>query len=380
MEMFNDTFGNVTSLSSTPQTMTLKQCIGDASRVAYLPTDCVNASSLDYEEFDEESLQLQQVVKIVVPTFFGIIGLSGLLGNALVVLVVAANPQMRSTTNLLIINLAVADLLFVIFCVPFTATDYVLPSWPFGDLWCKFVQYMIVVTAHASIYTLVLMSLDRFLAVVHPIASMSIRTERNALFAIIFLWIIITTTAIPVAVTHGEVMQVWQGESNSACIFLYQDYNLVGFQVSFFLSSYVIPLALISMLYVAMLARLWKGAPGGRVSAESRRGKKRVTRMVVVVVLAFAICWLPIQLILVLKSLKLYETTTIKVIMQVAAHVLAYMNSCVNPFLYAFLSDNFRKAFRKKCGCSSPVHYYNKDTRRPTATTTAITTNAFIDL
>lgn len=53
--------------------------------------------------------------------------------------VVAANPLMRSTTNLLIINLAVADLLFVIFCVPFTATDYVLPSWPFGDTWCKFV-------------------------------------------------------------------------------------------------------------------------------------------------------------------------------------------------------------------------------------------------
>ncbi|XP_063709468.1 allatostatin-A receptor-like isoform X1 [Culicoides brevitarsis] len=383
MEMFNDTFGNVTSLSSTPQTMTLKQCIGDASRVAYLPTDCVNASSLDYEEFDEESLQLQQVVKIVVPTFFGIIGLSGLLGNALVVLVVAANPQMRSTTNLLIINLAVADLLFVIFCVPFTATDYVLPSWPFGDLWCKFVQYMIVVTAHASIYTLVLMSLDRFLAVVHPIASMSIRTERNALFAIIFLWIIITTTAIPVAVTHGEVMQVWQGESNSACIFLYQDYNLVGFQVSFFLSSYVIPLALISMLYVAMLARLWKGAPGGRVSAESRRGKKRVTRMVVVVVLAFAICWLPIQLILVLKSLKLYETTTIKVIMQVAAHVLAYMNSCVNPFLYAFLSDNFRKAFRKVVWCLGPPsmhHGYGPATTNITKSTRAGNGTSHVDI
>lgn len=88
---------------------------------------------------------------------------------------------MRSTTNLLIINLAVADLLFVIFCVPFTATDYILPMWPFGDLWCKFVQYMIVVTCHASVYTLVLMSLDRFLAVVHPITSMSIRTEKNAL-------------------------------------------------------------------------------------------------------------------------------------------------------------------------------------------------------
>lgn len=54
--------------------------------------------------------------------------------------VVTANQQMRSTTNLLIINLAAADILFVIFCVPFTATDYVLPEWPFGDLWCKFVS------------------------------------------------------------------------------------------------------------------------------------------------------------------------------------------------------------------------------------------------
>lgn len=107
---------------------------------------------------------------------------------------------MRSTTNLLIINLAIADLLFVFFCVPFTATDYMLRAWPFGDYWCKIVckfvfcdnvlfndyysfkvQYMIVVTCHASVYTLVLMSLDRFLAVVHPIRSMSLRTERNAI-------------------------------------------------------------------------------------------------------------------------------------------------------------------------------------------------------
>ncbi|EDS43266.1 allatostatin receptor [Culex quinquefasciatus] len=118
--------------------------------------------------------------------------------------------------------------------------------------------------------------------------------------------------------------------------------------VSFFLSSYVVPLTLISMLYIGMLARLWKsGAPGGRVSAESRRGKKRVTRMVVVVVLAFAICWCPIQVILVLKSFEVYEVTHSSIITQIVAHVLAYTNSCINPVLYAFLSDNFRKAFRK---------------------------------
>lgn len=168
----------------------------------------------------EDEGSLEKIVSTVVPVFFGIIGLAGLLGNALVVLVVSANPGMRSTTNLLIINLAVADLLFVVFCVPFTATDYVLTRWPFGDIWCKVVQYLIVVTAHASIYTLVLMSLDRYLAVVHPVASMGIRTERNAFKCIILLWVLILSTAAPVAICHSEHQYSHRGRSQSSCVFL----------------------------------------------------------------------------------------------------------------------------------------------------------------
>jgi allatostatin receptor len=74
-------------------------------------------------------------------------------------------------------------------------------------------------------------------------------------------------------------------------------------QIMFFATSYVTPLALICGLYLCMLLRLWRGvAPGGHVSAESRRGKKRVTRMVVVVVAIFAICWFPIQVGLLVKT------------------------------------------------------------------------------
>lgn len=62
-------------------------------------------------------------------------------------------------------------------------------------------------------------------------------------------------------------------------------FNFYFSQISFFLSSYIVPLTLISILYVGMLIRLWHSAPGSKVSAESRRGKKRVTRMVVFVVL-----------------------------------------------------------------------------------------------
>ena len=78
--------------------------------------------------------QMEQVVSIVAPIFFGLLFLVGFLGNLLVVLVVTFNRQMRNTTNLLIMNLAVADILFVALCVPISAFQYAAPHhWPFGD-------------------------------------------------------------------------------------------------------------------------------------------------------------------------------------------------------------------------------------------------------
>ncbi|KAH8418327.1 hypothetical protein KR009_000731 [Drosophila setifemur] len=349
---------------------------GNASGNNFPFTSDHNAN--DSMEYDPESVALERIVSTIVPVFFGIIGFAGLLGNGLVILVVVANQQMRSTTNLLIINLAVSDILFVIFCVPFTATDYVLPEWPFGNMWCKFVQYMIVVTCHCSVYTLVLMSFDRFLAVVHPVTSMSLRTERNATLAIMCAWITIVTTAIPVALSHSVRNYQYHGAAGTACVFSTEEevWSLVGFQVSFFLSSYVAPLTLICFLYMGMLARLWKSAPGCKPSAESRKGKRRVTRMVVVVVLAFAICWLPIHVILVMKALNLYGGSHLSVIIQIISHVVAYTNSCINPILYAFLSDNFRKAFRKVVWCGSPPplmtnHQVTKITRTATGNGTS---------
>lgn len=100
-------------------------------------------SSLERNEFSADNdtensrlAQLEQVVSIVVPIFFSIVVFIGFFGNNLVILVVTFNKQMRNTTNLLILNLAVADLLFIVCCVPFTATSYALPhNWPFGDVW-----------------------------------------------------------------------------------------------------------------------------------------------------------------------------------------------------------------------------------------------------
>lgn len=286
-------------------------------------TDCINSMEDPYPYGAGPNEVLLKWISIVVPILFGIIVVVGFFGNALVVIVVFCNPQMRSTTNLLIINLAIADLLFITFCVPFTAWDYAFPYWPFGDAWCRIVQYLIVVCAYASIYTLVLMSLDRYLAVAHPIQSMSIRTERNAYYAIFIMWMTIFVACIPALITHGVFVDSFASSPYSVCIFLGQ-YNQSIFQVCFFLSSYVIPITIILILYMLMLKRLWFGAvPGGHMSVESVRSKRRVTRLVVVVVIIFAFCWCPIQIVLVLKSFDKYDVfNTTKLIIQITSHIL----------------------------------------------------------
>ncbi|XP_076055529.1 allatostatin-A receptor-like [Oratosquilla oratoria] len=302
----------------------------------------------------EDSFEYTLILSIVVPIIFSIIVLVGLFGNTLVVIVIIVNKTMRSTTNYLIFSLAVADLLFIVFCVPFTASDYILSSWPFGIIWCKTVQYLTYVTAYTSVYTLLLLSLDRFLAVVHPIAAMSIRVERNAIYAIVGTWTIILTSCIPLYQAHGIQTVTLDGgrELYQHCSFLNDEYNHPAFQIGFTFTMYFVPLTVIVVLYLLILNRLWYGVvPGGNRSAENVRGKKRVTRMVVIVVVTFIVCWFPIQIVLLLKSLDLYKMSTPKIILQIAAQVLAYINSCVNPILYAFLSDPFRKAFRKVIAC-----------------------------
>jgi len=173
-----------------------------------------NESSLDnilfFDDFSLESLAphekstLETVVSIVVPITFGIVFIVGLIGNSFVIWT-ASKRHMRSPTNILIVSLAIADLLFIIFCVPNTAVDYVTNKWLFGEAWCKLVQYVIVVTVYVSVYTLALLSLDRFIVVICNETLTTFRTNRNALVVAIFLWILTLLSCLPVISVHGTV-------------------------------------------------------------------------------------------------------------------------------------------------------------------------------
>ncbi|XP_060616943.2 G-protein coupled receptor 54-like isoform X2 [Anolis sagrei] len=308
------------------------------------------------EEEEEETSPPFLTDAWLVPVFYALIMLLGLVGNALVIYVISKHRQMRTATNFYIANLATTDIIFLVCCVPFTATLYPLPSWVFGDFMCKFVNYLQQVTVQATCITLMAMSVDRCYATLYPLQSLRYRTPQVAMAVSIAIWIGSFILSLPMAVYHRTEVGYWYGlrtycieaftsKSQERCFILYT-----------FLAVYLLPLLTICLCYTIILKRIGRPVVEPvdhdyqvqHLSERSAAMRARISKMVVVIVLLFTICWGPIQFYLLFQGFYLhfqanYETYKIKT----WANCMSYANSSLNPIVYAFMGDSFRKSFKK---------------------------------
>ncbi|CAP35041.2 Protein CBR-NPR-9 [Caenorhabditis briggsae] len=289
----------------------------------------------------------------------------GLIGNALVV-IVAFGRQMRNSTNTLIIGLAISDLMFLLLCVPFTAIDYAVPTWIFPEWTCSMinffqVSYWLHTSAYCSVWTLTLMALDRFLAVVYPVESITVRTPRNTMIALFILYTIIVCSQIPVGRMHGIYVYDFILEKRSTCAILtiataeatpavartyFMTFNLFGYVL--LLESLLLGEKRKGKLLLIKVAN--RDSSSIRRRPEATAAKRKVTRLVLCVLITWALCWLPLNVCFFMSGLAYPEPLVIShgvimVIVQIASQVLAYTNSCLNPILYALMSHSFREGF-----------------------------------
>ncbi|XP_041643533.1 KISS1 receptor b isoform X1 [Cheilinus undulatus] len=296
----------------------------------------------------------------LVPTFFGLIMLVGLVGNSLVIHVVTKHQQMKTITNFyiglsffcLVVNLATTDILFLVCCVPFTATLYPLPSWIFGEFMCRLVNYLQQVTAQATCITLSAMSVDRCYVTLYPLQSLRHRTPRMALAISVSIWIGSLLLSIPVAVYQRLKDGYWFGPQ-TYCSEVFPSAHLQrAFIIYSFLSVYLLPLLTITACYAFMLKRMGQSSvnpvdSGYQLQAQAVRAaavRARVSRMVVVMVVLFLICWGPIQICILLQAFGFRSYILYK--LKIWGHCMSYSNSSINPLVYAFMGNNFRKAFK----------------------------------
>ncbi len=101
------------------------------------------------------------VYKYIVPALFGMTTVTGMIGNILVILVITTQRKMQTVVNILLLNLAIADISFLIICPPFTAFAFAVDTWTLGNVACKVFHYLLNVTVYVTIYTLVTISLVR---------------------------------------------------------------------------------------------------------------------------------------------------------------------------------------------------------------------------
>lgn len=188
---------------------------------------------------------------VIVPVIFGCIFFLGVVGNSLVIIVIGKIKarRNRSTTNIFILNLSIADILFLLFCVPFQATIYSLPEWIFGAFLCKCVHYLVMVCMLVSIFTLVAMSVDRYIAVVHSKKSPCIRNRRNALIGVCVIWALSFIFSIPVA-QHQILTDHPEAPNSSFCWEAwYASASKHTYKVTILVIGYLLPLGLIICCY-----------------------------------------------------------------------------------------------------------------------------------
>ncbi|NWJ08347.1 GALR2 protein, partial [Crypturellus undulatus] len=284
-----------------------------------------------------------QPESVIVPLLYLLIFLVGTVGNCLVLAVLLRNGQVNNTTNLFILNLGVADLCFILFCVPFQATIYTLEGWVFGPFLCKAVHFFIFLTMYASSFTLATVSLDRYLAIRYPLHSRELRTPRNALLAICLIWALSFVFSGP----YLSYYQEFQVANLTVCHPIWEISRRKVMDICTFVFSYIIPVLILSLTYVRTIRYLWRSVDPLQDMSESKKAKRKVTTMIIIVAVLFCLCWLPHHLVILCVWFGYFPLNHVTYVLRILSHLISYANSCVNPIVYALVSKHFRKGFKK---------------------------------
>ncbi len=323
-----------------------------------LPTvssdECVSTVMGDPNSTANDSSGFQRYSDVTVlawtVTFSGLyflICVLGIVGNGLVIFVVIRYTKMKTVTNMYILNLAVADLCFLV-GLPFLIVTMNMQRWLFGFHMCKLFLVLTSINWFTSVFTLCVMSADRYMAVCHPVRSMQYRTPFTSRIVCVCVWTASLLVMIP-------IMMYAKGKDGS-CTIEWPTNQVLSPQTAFIwytmLLGFAIPVALISVFYALVIARLKTVGPRNK-SKEKKRSHRKVTKMILTVIAVYVVCWLPywvFQVTLTFVDMPMWHVPVFQGIT-----VLSYANSMINPIVYAFLSDNFRKAFLKAFKCAAPA-------------------------
>ncbi|XP_063951634.1 somatostatin receptor type 5-like [Lytechinus pictus] len=272
--------------------------------------------------------------------------LVGSLANIMVLYVVLRFKKMHNVINYSFANLALADLLgLLIDAVP--AIVLTLKSYSLSDPGCRTLLYIPWTIRQAACLTLAYLAFDRYRLIIHPTSSVRSRSPPFVLTVLAVLWIVSSIVQLPTAILTGL-------DKDGRC----REYLPVRGGGWYYwvkiLTIYVIPLAVITISYFKIWRRLSipRGAGHSRGSIKMRTFRKRSARRILVIVFFFAITWFPILVVHIWPHYdpNITEDTPRYGYVHRLTNFVLYVSMMLNPFLYAFAGEGFKKHFRTFAG------------------------------
>ncbi|XP_013391393.1 allatostatin-A receptor [Lingula anatina] len=303
---------------------------------------------------DSEALA---VAAVLFPVLMGIVLTVGILLNALVVCVTLSTNAIMTCASSLFLNLAVSDLVFLVFCLPIQCAYFASQlNLHLGRMTCKLLYFIQYTTLGASIYTMTVISVFRLFAVVLPLKSFGRLTCRHAVVSSLVVWIFVSLVNIPILIYYDEPDQ-----KPGIHICTLHMSTMLPFYLNVFIMTgmdFFLPLVVTGFASLYLLWELCKSPilQPRRYSINSTKAcdtcihtrNKQLVVLIGAVDLSFLICWGPAQILFIMIAAG-YQIPRIldQAILAVIVYSLAFGHSCVNPILYNFASRGFRRATRK---------------------------------
>ncbi|XP_006133220.2 C-C chemokine receptor type 8-like [Pelodiscus sinensis] len=278
---------------------------------------------------------------LFLPIVYCLVFVVCLVGNALVVCVLLTRKKVTTMTDVCLLNLAISDLLFVV-PLPFQA-HYASEEWIFGNALCKIMTGIYYIGFYSSIFFITLMSIDRYIAIVHAVYAMRVRTASCGIIISLILWVMASLAAVPSMVFNQEV----EIEQSLTCIPKYPPGQetwrfFTQFEVN--VLGLLIPLSILIYCYSHILKNLQRC---------KNRKKIKAIKMIFIIVVIFFLFWAPFNIVLFLDSLQNLhvisdcETSKRLALALQLTESISFIHCCLNPVIYAFAGEMFKTHLQK---------------------------------
>ncbi|KAM4711437.1 2-oxoglutarate receptor 1-like [Anableps anableps] len=274
---------------------------------------------------------------------YGIIFIVGLVGNIMSISVYLAKLRPWKSSSIIMVNLALMDLFYVL-TMPFLVYYYSNhESWMLGDFMCRFVRFAFHFHLYGSILSLSCVAVFRFVVVIQPLRVVEVQQKVWGIVACLIVWIVAAAEVTPmltiISLTHEDNMTFCVDFANTEPVDSIREYNwlLTAF-------GFALPLMLVFICYIGIVKRLTSR------SSPTSSCRMRARRVIILILVVFAMCYLPYHILRVLwVEIRMSSVTHCTKYIVNAAYIisrpLAGLNTFFNLALYTLSGDNFRKAF-----------------------------------